>query len=67
MFSRASNGKKFFQSQEIRDLLGDDFVTNQFMLKSELRWKTSAWSDLSSLLLQNRIIPILEREGLAEY
>jgi len=53
MFSRASNGKKFFESQEIKDLLGDDFVTNQFMLKSELRWKTSSWSDLSmsSLLL----------------
>lgn len=63
MFSRACNYKKFIQSSEIRKLLGDTFVTNQFMLSSELQQKTSAWSDMSvpQLLLQNRIVPILER------
>lgn len=44
-------------------------MTNEFLLKSELAKKTQHWSDMSvsSLLLQNRIVPILEREGLAEY
>ena len=39
------------------------------MLRSELQRKTSAYSDLSmsQLLLQNKIVPVLEHEGLAEY
>ena len=57
------------QSQEIRDLLGENYMTNQFLLKAELQAKYSNWCDMSvsSLLLQNKIVPILESEGLAEY
>ena len=39
------------------------------MLRSELKRKTNSYCDMSvsSLLLQNKIVPVLEREGLAEY
>ena len=39
------------------------------MLKNELQSSKSAWKDLSvsTLLLQNQFLPILSREGLAEY
>ena len=39
------------------------------MLGRDLKRKTNSWSDMSvsQLLLQNKIVPVLEHEGLAEY